>query len=150
MNAKVVVYGPDGKFWTLLFEEPYNRIGLFLEDEIGSGGEYYLDKALDVVAGNRVADEWIGNSNTVRTTKEWVLIHNFGLEDVSPVEPVIISMDAYLSILRYWIDIHPRCKAGKTDLPPFSYDKEMHVDHLTPEAANREFDEIRRNQIRRN
>ncbi len=87
----------------------------------------------------------------------WVLLRDMFKTDHEGLEPAVISMDAYVSILRYWKSIvaawdgkrppaSPRpegeglgVRGSPTDSPEFTYGDPRPMPELTPDEADRAF-----------
>ena len=122
MKGKIVVYNPP--YWGPVFEDPYEVVGTFLywDVQLDAGScDLCIREALEVKTGNSPAGEGCGNGHVIRLTPTWVLIANILTEES---RPVIISIDAYLSALRYWKSVIAAWDGVNlpSNPPEFSYD----------------------------
>jgi hypothetical protein len=131
----------DG-IWEPVFEEPYSIVGIFLGGDVQrclKSCDYYLYTALDVTAGKTPPTEVRGNGNIVRIMPDWVFIGDMFSENTNPV---VISMDAFLNVLRYWKSIVSAWIRRNREAPPVN-PPEFECDDLPPqksvEAVLREF-----------
>jgi hypothetical protein len=131
----------DG-IWGPVFEEPYSVVGTFLWGDVQRVPkvcDYYLYSASDVVSGKAPPTEIRGNGNIVRISPDWVLIGDMFSENT---EPVVISIDAFLSVLRYWKSIVSAWIRRNRETPPVNAPEFEYDDvppQLSAEAALREF-----------
>jgi len=153
MKGKIVHSGvvQGIHFWDVVFDDPYAMVGQFLSADVRHSVEMcdeYLRAAMDVVSGKGQGKEIRGDFSLIRIMPQSVLI---GSEYSDPsVPPVIITMEAFLSVLNYWRSIHlswgqqnlPRDQQiPPVDPPEFFYD-EPSVPGLSPDAAKVEFEKM--------
>ncbi len=134
------IWGPD-------FEQPYAVVGMFLWQDVGCSIEccdYYLDAGLDVAAGNTTTIEVRGNCTVAQIMPTWVLIR-YMFDNDEGLEPAVISMDAYLSAVRYWKSIVASWdrRSPPTDPPEFSYEDPEPVPPLSPDEVARQINSLR-------
>ena len=146
MEGKVVHVGKG--IWGPVFEEPYVIVGTFLWADVGCSLEccdLYLDTALEVVGGKRQAGEIQGNHMIVQVMPTCVLIEDMFFNGNEGFYPQVISMDAYVSVLRYWRSIVAGWDGRQppANTPRFVYAEPTPVPSLSPDEASRLFREAR-------
>ncbi|MCI0639854.1 MAG: hypothetical protein L0Y72_19480 [Gemmataceae bacterium] len=142
MKGKIVHIGQG--LWGPHFEAPYAIVGSFLWGDVGRSTKVcdsYLDAGFDVAAGNKRTFEIQGNHIILRIMPTWVLLRDMFKTKEEGLEPAVISMDAYVSILRYWKSILASWDGLNlpTDSPEFTYDDPMPSPPMSPDEADRAF-----------
>lgn len=130
-----------GLMISVIFKEPYQLVGYFLEGDARVSTDQILLDATHVANGVKEFSIHRGNSSTVMMTKEWVIISN-QWEDKLP--PVVVSMEGFLSVLRYNLSVVSarRAKKSPEDVPHFSFEEPEEIRNMSPDEAIRKFRQL--------
>lgn len=146
LKGRIVNIGPTS--WRPVFEEPFECIGEFLTTEVCYNIEFcdrvFLKTAIAIASRKSEPGGISSCYCTAHMTPTWVLI---GFRYKPEMKPTMISMQAYQSVLEYWISILKMWDevtlTPPVDPPEFSFD-DPSVLGMTSEMRQAEIEKMRK------